>query len=68
MKPTTNLEIRLWGYLKRITQYDPPDRLRKRAEKDYGVSGDEAIEMAYDNVRMEAANALKGVRPPEKVI
>ena len=39
--------------LRRITMYDRPGRLRKRAEKDYGLSGDEAIEMAYEMVSQD---------------
>ena len=50
--------------LKRITMYDAPERLKKRAEKDYGLSGDEAVEMAYENVLNEARMAIKGKRRP----
>lgn len=50
--------------LKRITMYDFPERLRKRAEKDYGLSGDEAIEMAYENVLNVARLAIKGKKRP----
>lgn len=50
--------------LKRITQYDNPERLRRRAEKDYGLDGFEAIEMAYENVLAEAKRAIKGKRRP----
>jgi hypothetical protein len=60
----TNLELRLYTALKLITCYDTPARLRKRAGRDYGLSGDEAIEYAYENVLQEAKNALKGVRRP----
>ena len=49
----------LYDALKRITQYDNAERLRRRAEKDYGLSGDEAIEMAYENVLKEAKQAIK---------
>ncbi|OMW45738.1 hypothetical protein AQ808_23990 [Burkholderia pseudomallei] len=61
----TDLELRLYIALKRITCYDPPARLRKRAEKDYGLSGDEAIEYAYENIQQEARDAIKGVRRPK---
>ena len=50
--------------LKTITQYDAPERLRKRAERDYGLTGDEAIEMAYENVLQSARWAIKGKRRP----
>lgn len=59
---STPLEIKLFDALKRITRYSDPDQLRKRAEKLYGLSFEEAIEYAYDNVREEAAQAVKGVR------
>lgn len=55
-------EQKLYDALKRITQYDMPDRLRRRAERDYGLDGDEAIEMAYENVLIEAKKAIAGMR------
>lgn len=58
----TELEQRLYDALKRITRYENPDRLRKYGEKNYGLSGDECIEMAYENVLQEAANGIRGVR------
>jgi hypothetical protein len=61
----TDLEIRLYTALKRITCYDTPSKLRRRAERDYGLSGDEAIEYAYENVLQEARNGIKGVRLPK---
>ena len=50
--------------LKRITMYDDPERLKKRAGKDYGLGGDEAVEYAYENVLNEARMAIKGKRRP----
>jgi hypothetical protein len=58
------METKYYDALKRITMYDTPERLRKHAEKDYGLSGDEAIEMAYENVLNEARMAIKGKRRP----
>lgn len=55
----------LYDALKRITAYMPPSKLRKKAEKLYGLEGDEAIEMAYENVLDEARIAIRGVRRPE---
>jgi hypothetical protein len=46
----------------RITKYQTPDKMRKDSEKDWGVSFDEAIEMAYENIQQEAKLAVKGVR------
>ena len=57
-------EQRYFDALKRISQYEPPERLRRNAEKEYGIEGDEAIEMAYENVIQEAQNAVKGRRRP----
>ena len=57
-------EQRLYDALKRITRYDTPDRLRRHAEKSYGLTPEEAIEYAYDNVREEARQAIKGMRRP----
>ena len=54
----------MYGALQRIKAYQTPDRLRRRAEKDWGVDGVEAIEMAYENVLHEAWNGLRGVRKP----
>lgn len=51
--------------LKKITRYESVDWIRKFAEKNYGVSGPEAIEMAYENVLAEAETAIKGKRFPE---
>lgn len=57
-------EQKLFDALKRISRYDDPERLRKRAWKEYGLDGDEAISMAYENVLAEAKNAIKGMRKP----
>jgi hypothetical protein len=64
----TDLELRLWTALKTITCYDTPDKLRRRAQRDYGLDGAEAIEYAYENVLQEARNAIKGVRRPKPKI
>lgn len=59
--PSTPLEIKLFDALKRITAYDPPERIRWTSEKEYGLDADEAIEYAYENVIGEAKAATKGV-------
>jgi hypothetical protein len=64
MKPIER-EQRLYDALKRITMYQPPERLRRDGEKMYGVSGEEAVEMAYENVLGEAKAAIKGMRRPQ---
>ena len=47
-------EQKLYDALKRIASYTPPENL----------DGDEAIEMAYENVIQEAKNATRGMRRP----
>jgi hypothetical protein len=64
MKPSIEREQRLFDALKRITSYSSPADLRRTSEKKYGLEGDEAIEMAYENVLQEARNAIKGLRRP----
>lgn len=49
---------------KRIASYDSTDKLRKTAEKRYGVSYEEALEMAYENMQIDAKNAIRGKRRP----
>lgn len=49
--------------LKRIaTQYRTPEQLERDAEKRLGLSYEEALEMAYENVRDDARIAVRGVR------
>jgi hypothetical protein len=55
---------RMYVALRRIVDYMPPGRIRRQSQKLYGVDGDEAIEMAYENVIGEAKFALKHVRKP----
>ncbi len=56
---------KMFDALKRITRYHSPERLRKISEKEYGLTGDEAIEMAYENVLIEAKDVLRGMRRPK---
>lgn len=58
-------EQRYYDALKRITKYQTPAQLARRAEMQYGCSGDEAIEMAYENIQQEARNAIAGKRRPK---
>lgn len=58
----TPLEIKLYDTLKRITQYQSPDRMRKSSQKDWGLDFEEALEMAYENLQIEAKRAIHGVR------
>lgn len=62
MRCKTDLEVRLFDALKRISQYQSPEHLRKFAAREYGLDdADEAIEMAYENVIFEAQAAVKGI-------
>jgi hypothetical protein len=59
--------LQMYAALQRIKAYQSPERLRKRSGKDWGLDdGNEAIEMAYENVLHEAKNGLLGVRLPKK--
>ena len=62
---STDLERKLYAALKRISSYDAPEKLKRRAQKEYGLSEEEAIEFAYENVIEEARSALKGIRRPK---
>lgn len=49
--------------LKKISKgYMTPDQLRKNSEKMYGLEFEECIEMTYDNIQSDAAQACKNVR------
>lgn len=56
--------LKMFMALKRISKYQTLDNLRRESEKDYGLSYEEVLEMAYDNVIQEAKSAIKGARPP----
>ena len=64
MKPSLERERKLYDALKHISRYDPPERLRKRGPSDWGLSADEAVEMAYENVLREAKFAIRGMKRP----
>jgi len=55
---------RLYDALKRITRYMQPAKLRIQANRLYGLSEDEAVEFAYENVLSEAKVAIHGMRRP----
>ncbi len=62
MSAKVNYEERFYVALKRITSYMSPARLRRDAERGYGLDPAEALEMAYENVIEEAKSALRGYR------
>ncbi len=51
--------------LKRIAAYMDPETLLRKGETMYGVSGEEAVAMAYENVLEEARSAVRGKRMPK---
>ena len=68
-----NSEVVYFDALKRITGYDSLARLRRTAQKLYGLPFEEALEYAYENMKSEAERAIRGKRRPkpwprEKVI
>ena len=59
-------ELLYYDDLKRIARgYQTPDQIRRSAEKDWGVSYLEGLEMAYENIQMEAQRAIYKKRRPK---
>jgi len=49
--------------LKRISKdYQNTEQLRRNSERQYGLSYEEVMEMAYENIQGEAATAAKGLK------
>lgn len=61
-------EASYFDTLKRIASYQSPEKLRRNAIRQYGLTAEEAIEMAYENVIEEARRAVKGKRRPAPVV
>lgn len=59
-------ELKYYAALKRICDYSSPEKLRRDAEKCYGLGYEEALEMAYENVLAEAKSAVRGKRRPKE--
>lgn len=59
---------RMYLALTRIcNEYHDTDSLRENSVQVYGVHYEDALEMAYDNIQTEAADAVNGIEPiPEK--
>lgn len=58
-------EQRYFDALKAITRkYQTPDQLRRSASK-IGLTPEEHIEMAYENIQALAAAAIRGKRRPK---
>jgi hypothetical protein len=58
-------ELQYFDALKRITKYQSVEKLRRDSEKDWGLSFEEALEYAYENVIAEAHREVKGKRRPK---
>ena len=49
--------------LKRIAKdYQTTDQLRRNSESQYGLEYEEALEMAYENIQVEARAETRGVK------
>ena len=58
-------ERRYYDALKLITLYQSAGWLLKNGGKEYGLSGEVALEMAYENLQEHARAAIKGRRRPQ---
>lgn len=64
LKPSN--ELIYFTVLKKIAKaYQTTDQLRRNSEREYGLAFEEALEMAYENIQAEAANATRGKRRPK---
>jgi len=59
MRITTDLERVLYAALKEISQYQTVKQVKRQWEE---TLGEEAVEMAYENVLATAKRAIKGVK------
>lgn len=59
-------ELEYYSALKRISRYDSPGRLRRDAQRLYGMDYGEVLEMAYENVLDEARSVIRGKRAPKQ--
>ena len=64
LKPSLKREQRLFDALKRIASYHSTASLKHSSERLYGLESNEALEYAYDNVLLEAKQAIRGMRRP----
>lgn len=62
MKPRIDYEARFYQALKRISVYSSPEWFDRHSERQYGLSPEESVRMAYENVIGEAKAALAGYR------
>ncbi len=51
--------------LRRIARdYDSAEKVMRYADRRYGLDPTEALQMAYENIQNDAANAIRGKRRP----
>ena len=51
--------------LRRIARdYLTVEQIKRDAERKYGISYQEALELAYENMQLDAADVIKGKRRP----
>lgn len=62
MAKRVDYEERFYIALKRITSYMTLAQLRRESSGRYGLEHTEALEMAYENVKEEAKDALRGYK------
>lgn len=54
---------RMRKVLKNIANgYQSTDQLRRFSEKDFGLDYTDALEMSYDNIKILASDAVRGVK------
>lgn len=62
---TLDKQQQMYDALRRIAKdFDTSERIMKNAERDYGLSPIEALEMAYDNMQSNAIAVIRGLRRP----
>jgi hypothetical protein len=60
MKNEQKIEF-LKSVIQRIAAYQSPEELQAKSEEDWGLEYAEALEMAYENILLEANEALQKV-------
>ncbi len=55
----------MFNALRRIIRYQSPAYMRRHSQGDWGLSYQESLEYAYENIQQEARGGLKSVRRPK---
>lgn len=61
-KQATQFNRMLYVLNRICKEYMTVEEMNKNAEKMYGLSSEEALEMAYENIQYDAKAAINGVR------